>query len=45
MKKLFVSSLYKNDDFKDSGTNIAKGTGNTIWSIIPQGSDSLEPEI
>lgn len=45
MKKFFVSTLYKNDDFKDSGINIAKGTGNMIWSIIPQSSDSLEPKI
>lgn len=45
MKKLFVSTLYKNDYFKDSGTNIAKGTGNMIWSIILQGSDSLKPKI
>lgn len=33
MKKFLVYSLYENDDFKDSGTNIAKGTSNRIRSI------------
>lgn len=37
MKKLLVYASYKNDDFKDAGTNIGKGTSNRIWSILPQG--------
>lgn len=37
MKKFLVSTLYKNDDFKDAETNIAKSTSNKIWSILPQG--------
>lgn len=44
MKKFLVSTLYKNDDFKDAETNIAKSTSNKIWSILPQGWDRLEPK-
>lgn len=33
MKKFLIYSLYENDDFKDSGTNIAKGISNSVWSM------------
>lgn len=33
MKKFLIYSLYENDDFKDSGTSIAKGISNSVWSM------------